>query len=86
MEDQAYAASRRLSGYVTIPSPCEWVGHDVMIRAAPMTLDSASHTIANAKQFIRTQTLHRITQRQGSTGKTFKSTAQAPRTRHDSSG
>ena len=57
-EDQAYAASRRLSG------PCEWVGHDVMIRAAPMTLDSASHTIANAKQFIRTQTLHRITQRQ----------------------
>ena len=57
-EDQAYAASRRLSG------PCEWVGHDVMIRAAPMMLDSASHTIANAKQFIRTQTLHRITQRQ----------------------
>ena len=35
-----------------------------MIRAAPITLDSASHTIANARQFIRTQTLHRITQRQ----------------------
>ena len=74
-EEQAYAASRRLSG------PCKWVGHDVMIRAAPMTLDSASHTIANARQFIRTQTLHRITQQQVAKNteaqleKTFRSTA-----------
>ena len=57
-EEQAYGAARRLAG------PCEWVGHDVMVRAAPMTLGDATHTIANARQFIRTQTLHRITQRQ----------------------
>ena len=53
-EEQAYVAARRVAG------PCGWVGHDVVVRAAPMTLGEASHTIANAKHFIRHQTLHRI--------------------------
>ena len=51
---QAYVAAQRVAG------PCGWVGYEVVIRAAPMTLGEASHTIANARHFIPHQTLHCI--------------------------